>query len=653
MTLPSFDEIVVPNDQTEARGEHLARFVELVGNAYPNKFERSSLSGKEDTVSNLKAFGPVAAAAKEMADVRATLEPGTRPPAELKDKLNETLKALGGVRIAGRIATPIRGNFVHLTDGREKLQIYAKKGQFTLARNDGQPDREPETAWEAWQILDHGDLIGVEGYLFVTNTGEVSVHVERLTFLSKALSPMPDKVHGIEDAEIKQRKRYLDLIASSLRVEMAGEKHELSTRETFEVRAKTISSIRHFLEDNGYIEVETPMLTPKATGAAAKPFKTHHNALDIDLYARIAPELYLKRLLVGGFEKVYELNRNFRNEGISYKHNPEFTMLEFYCAYMNVNGMMDFCEKLIQESVQKATGSLKVMYEQNEIDFSRFDRVSMKDTVARLHFAMPEVQLAMPEVQQINDKFDNSHWIDDWKFAFCVKESLDASKKRRARPIFLHKAGEESEGPFFKGNDDDAIESLQLKGYDAGVTPHIPASPEFVKESKIKNWELYEKRFDELNFTEKDHANTVVELFELAVESNLLLPTFIVDYPKSISPLSKASPEDPQIAERFELFINGMEVANGFSELNDPREQYERFVDQAEARERGDDEAMVLDEDYVRALSYGMPPAAGIGIGIDRLVMLLTNKRSIRDVILFPHMRPERKQEAESTEDDE
>lgn len=543
MTLPSFDEIVVPNDQTEARGEHLARFIELVGNAYPNKFDRSSLSGKEDTISNLKAFGPIAAAAKEMADVRATLEPGTRPPAELKDKLNETLKALGGVRIAGRVATPIRGNFVHLTDGREKLQIYAKKGQFTLARNDGQPDREPETAWEAWQILDHGDLIGVEGYLFVTNTGEVSVHVERLTFLSKALSPMPDKMHGIEDAEIKQRKRYLDLIASSLmqkpaQSEAAG--RELTTREVFETRAKVISSLRRFLEDAGYIEVETPMLTPKATGAAAKPFKTHHNALDIDLYARIAPELYLKRLLVGGFEKVYELNRNFRNEGISYKHNPEFTMLEFYCAYMNVNGMMDFCEKLIQESVLKATGGLVVEYERNKIDFGQFKRIRMLDAVS-------------------------------------------------------------------------AVAATSTNLSDDGL----------------------------------------VATFEESVEETLIQPTFIIDYPKSISPLSKASPEDPQIAERFELFINGMEVANGFSELNDPREQYERFVDQAEARERGDDEAMVLDEDYVRALSYGMPPAAGIGIGIDRLVMLLTNKHSIRDVILFPHMRPERKHEAESTEDDE
>ncbi|MBV6497543.1 MAG: Lysine--tRNA ligase [Pyrinomonadaceae bacterium] len=601
MTLPSFDEIVVPNDQTEARGEHLARFIELVGNAYPNKFDRSSLSGNEDTISNLKAFGPVAAAAKEMADVRATLEPGTRPPAELKDKLNETLKELGGVRIAGRVATPIRGNFVHLTDGREKLQIYAKKGQFTLARNDGGADREPETAWEAWQILDHGDLIGVEGYLFVTNTGEVSVHVERLTFLSKALSPMPDKVHGIEDAEIKQRKRYLDLIASSLRVEMAGEKHELSTRETFEVRAKTISSIRHFLEDNGYIEVETPMLTPKATGAAAKPFKTHHNALDIALYARIAPELYLKRLLVGGFEKVYELNRNFRNEGISYKHNPEFTMLEFYCAYMNVNGMMDFCEKLIQKSVMKATGGLVVEYEGKKINFSKFERIAMRDAIIR-HF---------PERWKLQDQ----------DIPQDLSDPLRLSKfTQYVRRVFIAET-------------------------DGSLSQHSQSYPL----AKQRIWE----GVDKLMQTEHESGGEIEQLFDIVVEPNLIQPTFIIDYPKSISPLSKASPEDPQIAERFELFINGMEVANGFSELNDPREQYERFVDQAEARERGDDEAMVLDEDYVRALSYGMPPAAGIGIGIDRLVMLLTNKHSIRDVILFPHMRPERKQEAESTEDDE
>lgn len=562
MSLPSFDEIVVPNDQIAARQEHLARLAELVVNAYPSKFVRSSVSGREDTISGLKRYAPVADAANEMDAVRAALEPGQRPPAEIKDKLNEALKTRGVVRVAGRIATPIRGNFVHLTDGREKLQIYAKKGEFTLAKNDGQADLEAGQAWEAWQILDHGDLIGVEGFLFVTNTGEVSVHVERLYFLSKALSPMPDKMHGIEDAEIKQRQRYLDLIASSLQVksespESAGGR-DLTTREVFEIRAKTISSLRRFLEDDGYIEVETPMLTPKATGAAAKPFKTHHNALDIDLYARIAPELYLKRLVVGGFEKVYELNRNFRNEGISYKHNPEFTMLEFYCAYMDVNGMMDFCEKLIQESVRQATGGLKITYEGNEIDFSKFERVSMRGAVS-----------------------------EPGAVATGFRE--DGEEKN---PVATAPGSDLSDA-------------------------------------------------------------ALLEAFEEKIEPNLIQPTFIIDFPKSVSPLSKASPTNPQIAERFELFINGMEVANGFSELNDPREQYERFVDQAKARERGDDEAMVLDEDYVRALSYGMPPAAGIGIGIDRLVMLLTNKHSIRDVILFPHMRPERRAEAVDAEDAE
>ena len=288
--------------------------------------------------------------------------------------------------------------------------------------------------------------------------------------------------------------------------------------------------MRRILEDHGYIEVETPMLTPLATGAAARPFRTHHNALDIDLYARIAPELYLKRLLVGGFEKVYELNRNFRNEGISSRHNPEFTMLEFYWAYADVNEMMDFCEELIRAVVFRALGHTHVKFGDFDIDFAQpFRRVSMKG-------------------------------------------SLSGS----------------------------------------------------VTDQEITN-------------------DNVLELFESRVEHQLIQPTFITEFPKAISPLSKASPSDPGVAERFELYISGMEIANGFSELNDPSEQYERFREQMKQRERGDEEAMVMDEDYIRALSYGMPPAAGIGIGIDRLVMLLTNKQSIRDVILFPHLRPERK----------
>jgi lysyl-tRNA synthetase class 2 len=495
------------------------------------------LTGSEDTITSILTYRPVADIAAEMAEVRSKLAEGERPPAEVKDALNARLKEFGNVRISGRMAVPPRvmgkAAFVHLSDGISRLQIYCRKDDFVLLRNDSQDALEAQDSWTAFALLDHGDFIGVEGFLFITNTGELSVHVEKLQFLAKAMLPMPDKMHGIADAEIRQRQRYYDLIGSSLQVEHEG----LTTREVFETRARVISSLRRYLEDHGYVEVETPMLTPKATGAAAKPFKTHHNALDIDLYARIAPELYLKRLVVGGFEKVYELNRNFRNEGISYKHNPEFTMLEFYCAYMDVNGMIDLCIKMLQQSVKTATGGLRVEYKGNEIDFNNFDRVSMRDAVAR---------------------------------------------------------------------------------YAPGV--------------------------------EITDAN-IVGLFEEHAEPNLIQPTFIIDYPKSISPLSKASPGNPQIAERFELFINRMEVANGFSELNDPREQYERFIDQMTERERGDEEAMILDEDYIRALSYGMPPAAGIGIGIDRLVMLLTNKHSIRDVILFPHMRPEKRDE-ETVEQD-
>ncbi len=546
MPIPEFDEIVETNDQTAARQEHLDALRELVGNAYPNRFERSELSGSVDTIAALIRWEPVARATAEMAEIKANLKEGERPPAEAKDAVNARLKELGTVRIAGRLTTPPRGNFVHLTDGISKLQIYCKKGQFSLIKNDAENTVDADNGWAAWQLIDHGDFVGVEGYLFVTNTGEVSVHVEQLQFLAKAMLPMPDKMHGIADPEIRQRRRYADLIASSLQVEHDG----MTTREVFETRARVISSVRRFLEDHGYIEVETPMLTPKATGAAAKPFETHHNALDITLYARIAPELYLKRLVVGGFEKVYELNRNFRNEGISYKHNPEFTMLEFYCAYMDVEGMMNFCEELLQESVRKATGGLTFEYEGKQIDFSKFERISMREAVER-------------------------------------------------------------------GGNPSSSEGAVRPGDESGTVPTG-------RVSALSDAELLQK-------------------FENEVEYALIQPTFIIDFPKSISPLSKANPANPQIAERFELFINGMEVANGFSELNDPKEQYERFVDQMAERERGDEEAMVLDEDYIRALSYGMPPAAGIGIGIDRLVMLLTNRHSIRDVILFPHLRPERK----------
>lgn len=586
MSIPEFNEIIERNDQTEARAEHLDKLRELTGNVYPNKFARTKLTGADDTISAIKGFEAIVAVEAEMAEIRAGLKEGERPPAEVKDAINERLKALGNVRIAGRLTTPTRGNFVHLTDGMGKLQIYCnKKGPLALVKNDGSDTLDAENGWAVWQLLDHGDFVGVEGYLFVTNTGEVSVHVEKLQFLAKAMLPMPDKMHGIADPELQRRFRYADLIASTLQIEHEG----LTTREVFERRAKLISGMRSFLDDAGFIEVETPMLTPKATGAAAKPFETHHNALDIPLYARVAPELYLKRLVVGGFEKVYELNRNFRNEGLSQRHNPEFTMLEFYIAYMDVNGMMDFAVTMMQDAVAKANnGSLVVTYDGKEIDFSKFERLPMRDLVVKC------VKNLIPQFEE--------DWLNDgnklrrlvrWALIFETT-SFGAGEMADGSRVW-----HDTEG-LIQDNSDFHLESLQ--------------------------------------------ANTIVSLFDVLVEPYLTQPIFITDYPKSISPLSKASPANPNIAERFELFIAGMEVANGFSELNDPKEQYERFVDQMGERERGDEEAMGLDEDYIRALSYGMPPAAGIGIGIDRLTMLLTNKHSIRDVILFPHMRPEKRE---------
>ena len=510
------------NDQTIARREHLEGLRALVGNVYPNKFERSEIveAGREDTISSI---------VEKFSDFEPKTPIDGKPNPEDLELANQQLNTFR-VRLAGRIASPPRvmgkAAFVHLSDGVSRLQIYLRKADVTGVHNDAQGG--DVDGWALFQLLDHGDFIGVEGYLFVTKTGELSVHVEKLQFLSKALLPLPDKMHGIHDPEIKQRQRYADLIAGSLKLDR---EETLPSREVFERRAATVKELRRILEDHGYIEVETPMLTPLATGAVARPFKTHHNALDIDLYARIAPELYLKRLLVGGFEKVYELNRNFRNEGVSTRHNPEFTMLEFYWAYADVNAMMDFCEEMMRAVVFKVLGHTHVPFGSHTLDFAQpFRRVGMEESLA-----------------------------------------------------------------------------------------------EVVEPNRITN-------------------DNVATLFEEHVEAGLIQPTFITNFPKPISPLSKASPSNPAVAERFELYIASMEVANGFSELNDPVEQYERFRDQMLQRERGDEEAMLMDEDYLRALSYGMPPAAGIGIGIDRFVMLLTNKPSIRDVILFPHMRPEKKE---------
>jgi len=421
--------------------------------------------------------------------------------AEHGDKTAEQLEARIAVRIAGRVATKRvmgKAGFAHLQQDGRQMQIYVRK------------DAVGEKDFALYQLLDLGDIVGVDGYLFRTRTGELSVHVEHLEFLSKTLLSMPEKWHGLEDIELRYRQRYLDLIANP------------DVRKVFVTRSKIIASLRRQLEARGFLEVETPMLQPLYGGAAARPFTTHHNTLDIDLYLRIAPELYLKRLVVGGLERVYEINRNFRNEGISTHHNPEFTMLEFYQAYTDYQGLMDLSEELLRQAAIDATGSPVVEYQGEKIDFSKFRRVTMRDAVG------------------------------------------DSSLKGQA----------------------------------------------------------------------------LVEQFERDIESKLIQPTIVYDYPVEVSPLSKNKPDDPEFVERFEIYIAGMEIGNAFTELNDPREQRHRFEMQLAMREKGDDEAHQMDEDYVRALSYGMPPTGGEGIGIDRLTMILTDSRSIRDVILFPLLRP-------------
>ena len=446
------------------------------------------------------------------------------------------------VRVAGRVhAINKMGKaaFIRFTDGGELMQIYLRSNEVD------------EKTWALFKLLHLGDFVGTEGRLFRTRTGELSIHGESLTFLSKALLPPPDKYYGLHDVEVRYRQRYADLIANR------------DVRRVFEKRAETIRAIRQFFDARGYIEVETPMLTPLATGAAARPFVTHHNALDIDLYARIAPELYLKRLIVGGFEKVYEINRNFRNEGFDRSHNPEFTMLEFYEAYSEYEDLLRMTEELIATLAERVGGSARLPYGEREIDFTRpWQRLTMREAVS--HYWPNETE--RPTVDDLSTREGLLAWID--KLPSHLRSEISD----------VQKLGD---------------------GYLLG------------------------------------------ELFEAVAEKHLVNPTFITEFPTELSPLSKQSQSDPRFVDRFELFIAGMEIANAFCEINDPRDQRQRFEDQMKRRATGDDEAMVIDEDYIRALSYGMPPTAGEGIGIDRLVMLLTNSRSIRDVILFPHMRPE------------
>jgi lysyl-tRNA synthetase class 2 len=490
----------VPQDENQIIAERRAKLAELRkrGAAFPNDFRREHLA----------------------ADLHSAWDGKSNEEIERK----QLVVAVAGRMMLKRIMG--KASFATIQDMSGRIQLYVAR------------DGVGEAAYEAFKHYDLGDILGAKGSLFKTKTGELSVKVTDLRLLVKALRPLPEKFHGLADQEQKYRQRYVDLIMSE------------ETRGVFQTRSRVVHVIREFMTGKGFLEVETPMMQPIPGGANAKPFKTHHNALGMDLFLRVAPELYLKRLVVGGFEKVFEINRNFRNEGISTRHNPEFTMLEFYEAYRDYRYLMDFTEEMLRDLARKVLGTLQLSYGGHTIELGKpFERLTIDQTLRK--YAPEYAKIADPKV---------------------------------------------------------LASTLGLKG--------VKANPQ----SSI--------------------AVLKLQAFE-TIEDKLIQPTFIVDYPAEVSPLAKRSDKNPDLTDRFELYIAGREIANGFSELNDPEDQAARFEEQARAKAAGDEESMYYDADYIRALEYGMPPAAGEGVGIDRLVMLFTNSPSIRDVLLFPHLRQE------------
>ena len=493
------------SDQLRQRRENFEELQRHGVDPYPRSFERT------DTIHALV----IEHQSKEAADLEA---------AQL---ITRTAGRILAIRAFGK------ANFLVITDGRAKIQVYIRQ------------DALPERDFSIYKLLDFGDFIGVEGRLFRTRTNELTIHASSLEFLAKCFVPLPEKWHGLSDIETRYRQRYLDLIVNP------------DSRRVFEVRSRTLAAIRTFLNARGYLEVETPMMQPIAGGALARPFVTHHNALDIQLFLRVAPELYLKRLTVGGIERVYEINRNFRNEGISTQHNPEFTMVEFYQAYSDYQELMGMTEELLSFVAHEAIGTDQVTFGEHKISLAPpYRRVSLREG---------------------------------------------------ARQKAAQRLGIEVTDADLRNADTAAALAKKL-----GVTIH-------------DSWGA---------------GKIATEIFERLHEDDLFQPTFVYDFPTEVSPLSKQKPDDPDTVERFELYIGGFELANAFSELNDPAEQRRRFEAQIAERAAGDLEAHAMDEDYIRALEYGLPPTGGEGVGIDRLVMVLTNSPSIRDVILFPLMRP-------------
>ncbi len=508
---------------------------------FESEFERSLFALRQEKLQQIAALGHAAypnhyRTTHEIPALRARFDSSTAEQLDT-ERGGERVE----VSVAGRlmaIRAQGKAGFAQLQQGGQRLQIYVRL------------DSVGEQAFQLYKLLDLGDHIGVTGYLFRTRTGELTVHVDTITFLTKSMLALPEKYHGLEDVELRYRQRYLDLFINT------------DVRAVFVKRAQILRAIRRFFDERGYLEVETPMMQQIAGGAMARPFTTHHNALDIPLFLRIAPELYLKRLVVGGLDRVYEINRNFRNEGVSTQHNPEFTMLEFYQAYANYHDLMDLTEELVKFVAMEVNGTLTAEFNGTTIDLSQWRRYSMREAIAGF---WPQNAGTTPALEN-----------------------------------FATESG---------------VHELVARARAAGVQmPMQPGEPV---------------------------GKTIATLFEAVAEEHLIQPTIIYDFPLAVSPLSKFKPDEPDWVERFEFYIGGFELGNAFSELNDPVDQERRFKQQLAERERGDEEAHQADEDYVRALAYGLPPTAGEGIGIDRLTMVLTGARSIRDVILFPLMRPQ------------
>jgi len=534
---------------------------------FESEFERNLFALRQDKLHQIAALGQQTypnqfVTTHTLAEVRQ----------EFGEAAPETLDAQRSiVTVAGRImAIRAQGKagFAQLQQGGERLQIYVRL------------DAVGEQGFQLYKLLDLGDHIGVSGYVFRTRTGELTIHVDKITFLAKAMLALPEKFHGLADVELRYRQRYVDLFMNT------------DVRAVFVKRAQVLKAIRSFFDQRGYLEVETPMMQPIAGGAAARPFRTHHNALDLPLFLRIAPELYLKRLVVGGLDRVYEINRNFRNEGVSTQHNPEFTMLEFYQAYANYHDLMQLTQELIMQVAQEVNGTTLTNFGGHEIDLSQWRRFSMREAI--IHF-WPEEAGPGPAFADFRDTGSLLSWLD---------------------------------------------RVLDLPGL-----PQVWNDPEVFESEEYRRQKEHAVFYSVLGINRdqlrrgEPTGKTIASIFELVAEKHLIQPTIIYDFPVAVSPLSKNKPDEPDWVERFEFYVGGFELGNAFSELNDPEEQRKRFEQQLSERERGDAEAHVMDEDYVRALAYGLPPTAGEGIGIDRLTMVLTGAKSIRDVILFPLLR--------------